>query len=611
MGDEKVLQGGTSSAAVIGNPTLEDQLQSTTAAADPIIPATAPTTLSLPSSSPTLGAPQCDDEKINAAPSRPDSSRSTTASGRLTSDLPAGCHWGPVLTPELAEMLRLRPEESSELGVGQVGDGASQTRVIWVDFPPLSPQNPFFFSTKRKLAITVVATFFTMMTAANTSAYSIGEVSMCKDLGCNDLQAAGGLGVYAFGFAVAPMVLAPLSEEFGRRWTYVCAVIIYLVFHIMMAASKNYATMMIARVLQGCSGSVGSTLVGGTIADVFMPAQRGLPSSVFALAAVAGSGFGSFWFAWVESNPKLEWRWIWWIQTMIIGALLPCIFFTMRETRDSIILRRRAKKMRKEHGLDNGGRYTARSEVGKVGFVEAMTTSCSRPITFLVIEPVVTFFALWMAVAWGVLFVQIGGLPYVFRNVYGFTTNQVGLVYLSLVIGALVGFCCNFIQDAVYRRRVEKDGIEARLYAPMVAGLVFSSGCFIFAFTSLSSVHWIAPAIGLVLITAAILTIYISAFVYLAECYGSYASSAIAAQSFLRNAFGGSFSLFTLKMYRALTPRWMIFTWGCVSLVLAAVPFIAYYHGPKIRAHSKYSKILMKAEQERIAKEKEVLDGLG
>lgn len=69
------------------------------------------------------------------------------------------------------------------------------------------------------------------------------------------------------------MILAPLSEEFGRRWTYVAAVFIFLVFHIMMAAAKNLATMLIARIIQGCAGSVGSTLVGGTIADIYLPVQ--------------------------------------------------------------------------------------------------------------------------------------------------------------------------------------------------------------------------------------------------------------------------------------------------------------------------------------------------
>lgn len=58
-------------------------------------------------------------------------------------------------------------------------------------------------------------------------------------------------------------------------------------------------------------------------------------------------------------------------------------------------------------------------------------------------------------------------------------------------------------------------------------------------------------------------------------------------------------------MYIAITPRWTIFTWGVVALILATVPFIAFYKGTVIRAHSKYSKILMREERERIEREKE------
>jgi hypothetical protein len=42
-------------------------------------------------------------------------------------------------------------------------------QVIWVDFPPSSNENPFFFAPWRKRAILSVAVFFTAMTAANAS----------------------------------------------------------------------------------------------------------------------------------------------------------------------------------------------------------------------------------------------------------------------------------------------------------------------------------------------------------------------------------------------------------------------------------------------------------
>jgi hypothetical protein len=63
--------------------------------------------------------------------------------------------------------------------------------------------------------------------------------------------------------------------------------------------------------------------------------------------------------------------------------------------------------------MQDGGRYTAKSEVNKQAFGEAMKRSLSRPlsesffarggmrlmIVFLALEPVVLFFAIWAALA--------------------------------------------------------------------------------------------------------------------------------------------------------------------------------------------------------------------
>lgn len=148
------------------------------------------------------------------------------------------------------------------------GDGKEAETVIWVEFAPGSRDNPFFFSKWRKVSITACATFFTFMTgewrgvegvkgrggrreaapssahgqasstnrpAYTTTAYSISEESMCRDLGCNNLQFASGIALYAWGFGIAPLMLAPLSEEFGRRWTYATACFLFFILHLMMS----------------------------------------------------------------------------------------------------------------------------------------------------------------------------------------------------------------------------------------------------------------------------------------------------------------------------------------------------------------------------------------
>lgn len=71
---------------------------------------------------------------------------------------------------------------------------------------------------------------------------------------------------------------------------------------------------------------------------------------------------------------------------------------------------------------------------------------------------------------------------------------------LTYSIGAVIGFLGNFLNERVYRAKAPVKGVDARLYAPMFAGVFFAGGCFITGFTSISSVHWIAPCIGLAML---------------------------------------------------------------------------------------------------------------
>jgi MFS family permease len=40
--------------------------------------------------------------------------------------------------------------------------------------------------------------------------------------------------------------------------------------------------------------------------------------SIFSIVALAGNGFGPLIGGWIEMNPRLEWRWIQWIQLMCV-----------------------------------------------------------------------------------------------------------------------------------------------------------------------------------------------------------------------------------------------------------------------------------------------------
>ncbi|BEI79799.1 hypothetical protein CcaverHIS002_0103280 [Cutaneotrichosporon cavernicola] len=511
-------------------------------------------------------------------PDKPVSQRTSQAT--LTNSLPDGCSYGSI------------PGK----------DESAAERVIWVDFPPDSRDNPFYFSTKRKVCITMCALIYCWYCSMTASAFAIQSGAMCEDLHCPHLGAEAGIGLYAWGAGVMPLFVAPVSEEFGRRPVYLCALFMLWMFHLMQGLAQNTATALIARFLTGIAGSVGTSVVGGTVADIFTPAHRGLPMMMTGFILYFSTGFGGMIFAFVTTH--LGWRWTWWLILITLGACAPLFVFLMPETRGSIILRRRAKKLRQERGLNDGGRYLSHGEMNKVRFLTALKTSMIRPIIFLLTEPIVMFFSLWVALAWSVMYVQIAGLPYMMRTLYGFSTEQVGLVYLTACIGACFGYLGGYAQEFLYRRYAPTKGVEARLYTPMVAGVLFALGCFITGATASADIPWIASAIGQVVVITGVMIIYVTAFTYVSECYGTYASSAMASQSFLRNMVGGGIAFGTTSMFKGMTVRWALILMGGIASLLALVPFVAYYYGPAIRERSPYSRELMRQEREALDSER-------
>ena len=117
----------------------------------------------------------------------------------------------------------------------------------------------------------------------------MGFDSMTRDLNCTEFQATIGLSVYCLGFGIVPLVTASFSEEFGRHPLYIVSCFGFMMMHIMAALyvispdsaircpltssarSNNIQTVIIARFLGGAFGSTGSTMVGGSIADIFAP----------------------------------------------------------------------------------------------------------------------------------------------------------------------------------------------------------------------------------------------------------------------------------------------------------------------------------------------------
>jgi hypothetical protein len=122
------------------------------------------------------------------------------------------------------------------------------------------------------------------------------------------------------------------------------------------------------------------------------------------------------------------------------GSILLNILF-LRETREDVLLSRRAKRLTKQ----TGRKHICASDLQQRSFFTTLRVSLVRPfgkscwtlgymmqnqadvIVYLATEPIVTALAVWVGFAWSCLFLSAASTLLVFRQ-YGWNIGQLGSI---------------------------------------------------------------------------------------------------------------------------------------------------------------------------------------
>jgi len=84
-------------------------------------------------------------------------------------------------------------------------------------------------------------------------------------------------------------IIAPLCEIYGRLKLYLYCGILFIVFTVLCAVSKDMGMLIAFRFLAGCAGAAPLTIGGGSIADLMLPEKRGAAMAIFALGPIIGA----------------------------------------------------------------------------------------------------------------------------------------------------------------------------------------------------------------------------------------------------------------------------------------------------------------------------------
>lgn len=271
----------------------------------------------------------------------------------------------------------------------------SEGGYIYIEFPEGDPADPMNWTLLRKV-LTLFCTFlFAGTTAITATGTNSMQSSVMSDFHISRTVFLLGNTMYlSIGIAFTPLLLAPLSEIFGRLPIFLSAAFLFAILYIPAALTPNITGFLLSRLFQGCVASVGNSMVGGTVSDIFASKDRGTPMGLFALFIYTGQALGPVAASYTVSNPSLGWRWVFKWQGILGAVVFVLMAAFLRETRGPVLLSRRARQLTQTD--PEGRRYRCSADDDRVSFWQAVKISLSNPAWWLLSEPIVTSFSLWI-----------------------------------------------------------------------------------------------------------------------------------------------------------------------------------------------------------------------
>ncbi|CEQ38896.1 SPOSA6832_00353, partial [Sporobolomyces salmonicolor] len=436
------------------------------------------------------------------------------------------------------------------------------------------------------------------------------------------------LSLFVLSMGVVPIIIAPLSEWFGRSPVYFVGFALYIAFNGQVAGANNIATLLLGRFFAGAGGAGFLSVAGGTVADLFRPHEVGAPMGFYTAGPFLGPVFGPVISGFI--NQHCDWRVTWSVFFVAMLLLVP-------ETYLPAVLKKKAKKLRKAGRTD----VRAPNELDQRSIVKVIGISCIKPFELLAREPMALVLCIWTALLLGILYMFFSAFAIVYEA-HGFTslseTQYVGLSYLGLGIGIIFGALCHPIWAGFYRRKREELGRrpppEEHLRKGLYGVVICPAALFWFAWTTQPSIHWIVSMLWIhgdeirraspddILIQLAtvpfgvgLLWSFQAVFLYLVDAFRPVAASAMAANSAMRSSFAGGalpsvpgsagtladachrsivvarnmLTLFAIQMFHRLGTQWALTLCAFLCLAMVPWPFLFYKMGHKYRKGSKFA----------------------
>ncbi|KAF5010441.1 hypothetical protein FDECE_3410 [Fusarium decemcellulare] len=266
--------------------------------------------------------------------------------------------------------------------------------------------------------------------------------------------------------AIAPALFGDAADIVGRRPAFIVMFTVYTLANLGLALQNSYSALLVLRMVQslGCSAAIAVSY--GVVADIATAADRGglLGTAMIAtnlgpaIAPVIGGGILS----------RAGWRWIFWF-LMIAGAvMLLLLALLLPETARSIVGNGSINPKPWSTALLSGWRVESQEhESQNTTQGSSMRTQQRRMPNPLRSLRLVFYKHSFMVISMSGIFYTIyyclqASIATLFKEIYGYNDAIIGLCYLSIGFGVVMGGYLNGrLLDRNYKIVATRAGLEA------------------------------------------------------------------------------------------------------------------------------------------------------
>ncbi|RDW69933.1 hypothetical protein BP5796_08330 [Coleophoma crateriformis] len=299
-----------------------------------------------------------------------------------------------------------------------------------IPLPTMDPADPLNWPSWKKNLNLVLIAFNAMMTTFTAASIipAFELIAVAYDTTITRASYLTSLQILVLGFA--PLFWKPVSNRFGRRPIWLISTLCSMICNIGCAESHSYASQVVTRFLVAFFISPAIAISSAVVTETFFARQRGAKMGIWTLMVTLGPPSGPFIMGFVAYHTN-GFEWIYWTLAIINGVQFILYFFFSPET---LYVRNRPVVNTQKSAFSR--QYL---NFGKIGAHPLTLRDFWTPIRLFaypnILLPTVAY-----SIVFGFASVLITvEIPQLFVQKFGFNPQQIGLQFVGLIIGSVLG----------------------------------------------------------------------------------------------------------------------------------------------------------------------------